>query len=78
MDTFELNPVGRVESTLTDLAAAPRQPDEGAPDAWVVLRPEVHKALDGIAADISATGRSTASISGVRSQIVTAASGARS
>ena len=45
MDTYELNPVGRVESTLTDLAAAPRQPDEGAPGAWLVFEPAVLEAM---------------------------------
>jgi tRNA (Thr-GGU) A37 N-methylase len=39
--TFEVKPIGRVESLLTDVAAAPRQPDEGAPEAWLV------EALDG-------------------------------
>jgi len=33
--SFEIQPVGRVESTLVDLAQAPRQGDEGAPDAWL-------------------------------------------
>lgn len=33
----ELRPIGRVESPLVDLAAAPRQGDEGAPDAWLVF-----------------------------------------
>ena len=37
---FEVRAVGRVESPLTDRATAPRQGDEGAPDAWVVLSPE--------------------------------------
>jgi tRNA-Thr(GGU) m(6)t(6)A37 methyltransferase TsaA len=41
-------PVGRVESTLTDVAAAPNQGDEGAPDAWLVFEPAVREALDGI------------------------------
>jgi len=35
--SFEIQPVGRVESTLVDLAQAPRQGDEGAPDAWLVF-----------------------------------------
>jgi tRNA-Thr(GGU) m(6)t(6)A37 methyltransferase TsaA len=35
--TGELCAIGRVTSTLTDRAAAPRQADEGAPDAWIVL-----------------------------------------
>ena len=44
----ELIPIGAVESPLTDLATAPKQGDEGAPDAWLVLRPEVAEGLDGI------------------------------
>lgn len=35
----ELRPIGRVESPLTDPADAPRQGDEGAPDAWIALDP---------------------------------------
>jgi tRNA-Thr(GGU) m(6)t(6)A37 methyltransferase TsaA len=46
----ELIPIGTVESPLTDRAAAPKQGDEGAPDAWLVLRPEVAEGLDGIRA----------------------------
>lgn len=42
---FELRPIGKVESRLTDLEAAPRQPDEDAPEAWLVFEPEV---LDGL------------------------------
>jgi tRNA-Thr(GGU) m(6)t(6)A37 methyltransferase TsaA len=45
---IELHPVGRVESALTDPAAAPKQGDEGAPDAWLVLDPEALPALAGI------------------------------
>jgi tRNA-Thr(GGU) m(6)t(6)A37 methyltransferase TsaA len=45
---FELAPIGRVESSLTDPAAAPKQGHEGAPDAWVVLDPGVLAGLDGI------------------------------
>jgi tRNA-Thr(GGU) m(6)t(6)A37 methyltransferase TsaA len=37
MDPVELRPVGRVSSELTDSDAAPKQPDEGAPGAWLVL-----------------------------------------
>ena len=40
-----IRPIGRVESSLTDLAAAPRQADEGAPAAVLVFEPEV---LDGL------------------------------
>ena len=45
----EIAPVGRVESPLTDVASAPLQGDEGAPDAWLVFEPGVVAALDGIA-----------------------------
>jgi tRNA-Thr(GGU) m(6)t(6)A37 methyltransferase TsaA len=45
---FEVKPIGRVESVLTDPAAAPNQGYEGAPDAWLVFEPEVFEALDGI------------------------------
>ncbi len=37
--------VGRVESPLVDPALAPRQGSEGAPDAWLVFRPEFRDAL---------------------------------
>lgn len=39
-----IRPVGRVESTLIDLDAAPPQGDEGAPDAWLQLDPLVQSA----------------------------------
>jgi hypothetical protein len=39
--SHDVCPVGRVESPLTDLAAAPKQGDEGAPEAWLVFTPEV-------------------------------------
>ena len=42
---FELIPIGRVESSLTDLDSAPRQADEGAPEAWLVFEPNVIEAL---------------------------------
>jgi tRNA-Thr(GGU) m(6)t(6)A37 methyltransferase TsaA len=48
-DAIELSSIGRVESALTDLAAAPNQGDEGAPEARLVLVPGVLEALDGIA-----------------------------
>ncbi|MFC4016952.1 tRNA (N6-threonylcarbamoyladenosine(37)-N6)-methyltransferase TrmO [Micromonospora sp. GCM10011542] len=44
-DGYLLRPVGRVASPLTDAATAPRQGDEGAPDAWLVFDPEVEPAL---------------------------------
>ena len=46
--THRLRPVGRVESPLTDLAAAPKQGDEGAPPARIVFRPEFREAVGGL------------------------------
>ena len=40
-DRYELRPIGHVRSPLTDPATAPKQGSEGAPDAWLVLDPEV-------------------------------------
>ena len=37
MAGYELEPIGWVESPLTDLGSAPRQGDEGAPDAWLAI-----------------------------------------
>jgi tRNA-Thr(GGU) m(6)t(6)A37 methyltransferase TsaA len=45
---YEVKPIGRVESELTDLASAPNQGNEGAPDAWLVFEPAFVEALDGI------------------------------
>lgn len=42
--TYEVRPVGWVESPLTDRDAAPKQGDEGAPLARVVFRPELVEA----------------------------------
>jgi tRNA-Thr(GGU) m(6)t(6)A37 methyltransferase TsaA len=46
---FTVRPIGRVQSPLVSTADAPRQGDEGAPDAFLVLDPEVQAGLDGIA-----------------------------
>src|SRR6266540_4930217 len=43
--TFAVTAIGRVESSLTDLQLAPRQADEGAPEAWLVFDAAV---LDGL------------------------------
>jgi tRNA-Thr(GGU) m(6)t(6)A37 methyltransferase TsaA len=45
---IELTPIGRVESELTDRAAAPKQGLEGAPDAWLVFDASVLDGLDGL------------------------------
>jgi tRNA-Thr(GGU) m(6)t(6)A37 methyltransferase TsaA len=46
---IEVKAVGHVESPLSDLDAAPKQGDEGAPEARVVLEPDVVEAIDGLA-----------------------------
>ena len=46
--TYELRPIGRVESPLTDRAAAAKQGDEGAPRARVVFLPEFREAASGL------------------------------
>jgi tRNA-Thr(GGU) m(6)t(6)A37 methyltransferase TsaA len=47
---YELRPIGRVESPLRERAEAPRQGDEGAPDAWIAFAPEVRDGLSDLAA----------------------------
>src|SRR5215207_11483895 len=46
---MELTRIGTVESPLTDAASAPKQGNEGAPEAWIAFADEVAAALDGIA-----------------------------
>ncbi len=42
---YEVVPIGVVESPLTNLESAPKQGNEGAPDAWLVFDAAV---LDGL------------------------------
>jgi tRNA-Thr(GGU) m(6)t(6)A37 methyltransferase TsaA len=44
-----IRPIGCVESPLVSTADAPRQGDEGAPDAYLVLDSDLQAGLDGIA-----------------------------
>ena len=43
-----MHPIGWVRSPLVDLAAAPRQGDEGAPEAELVFVAELVEGLEGI------------------------------
>lgn len=45
MVTFDVRAIGRVESPLTDIDSSPRQPDEGAPEAWLVFESEILEGL---------------------------------
>ena len=40
-----IRPIGRVESSLVDPELAPKQGEEGAPDAWLVLDPAMAPAV---------------------------------
>jgi tRNA-Thr(GGU) m(6)t(6)A37 methyltransferase TsaA len=44
-EQFVVRPIGVVESTLTDAASAPKQGDEGAPDAWLAFHQAVAEGL---------------------------------
>jgi len=47
-ERYEVEPIGRVESALVDPADAPKQGDEGAPDAWLVIDPRCAEGLHGL------------------------------
>jgi tRNA-Thr(GGU) m(6)t(6)A37 methyltransferase TsaA len=47
---MDLVAIGTVESSLTDQATAPKQGDEGAPDAALVIDARFADALEGVAA----------------------------
>jgi tRNA-Thr(GGU) m(6)t(6)A37 methyltransferase TsaA len=49
--SYDIVPVGRVESPLTDKATAPKQGHEGSPEATLVFEERVLEALDGLAVD---------------------------
>ena len=50
METYDVRGIGVVRSPLHDLDAAPRQADEGAPEAELVFDEEFGPALQGIEA----------------------------
>jgi tRNA-Thr(GGU) m(6)t(6)A37 methyltransferase TsaA len=45
MSQLVVRPIGRVESELVDRGQAPKQGDEGAPDAWLVFEEAVQLGL---------------------------------
>ena len=44
----QLQPIGIIHSTLKTRAEAPRQGQEGAPDAWLEVHSSLAEALDGL------------------------------
>jgi tRNA-Thr(GGU) m(6)t(6)A37 methyltransferase TsaA len=42
---YEAAPIGRVSSPLTDRTQAPRQGDEGAPPAWLLIEPQLAEGI---------------------------------
>ena len=42
---FTVMPIGHVSSSLVDREHAPKQGNEGAPEAWLVFKPEFQEGL---------------------------------
>jgi hypothetical protein len=61
MPRVEIRSIGHVESSLTDPGDAPRQADEGAPEAWLVFDADVREAARNLSVgdEILVTGRDT-------------------
>ena len=47
-NSYEIKPIGIIRSELASREAAPRQGNEGAPDAWVEVNSAVAEGLEGI------------------------------
>lgn len=50
-DPYVVEPIGWVESPLADRESAPKQGDEGSPDAWLVFEPGMSEGLRDLRAD---------------------------
>ena len=48
MNSYTLEPIGFIRSTVKGRADAPRQGPEGAPDAWIEIEPRFAEALLGM------------------------------
>lgn len=44
-DAYDVHPIGRVESSLVDIADAPNQGGQGAPAAWLVFNSDVREGI---------------------------------
>jgi len=47
--TYEVRPVGHIQSSLVDRATAPKQGFEGGPEAWLVFELDVANAISDLA-----------------------------
>ena len=47
--SYEIRPIGYVESPLVDGESAPKQGSEGAPDAWLVFDPDIAEGIRDLA-----------------------------
>jgi len=47
-NSFDVRPIGVIRSRLKERSKAPKQGSEGAPNAWVEVRPFAVRALDGL------------------------------
>lgn len=45
---FQLNPIGVIRSSIKERSEAPKQGSEGAPDAWIEVKPFAKQGLDGL------------------------------
>jgi tRNA-Thr(GGU) m(6)t(6)A37 methyltransferase TsaA len=45
---YLVQPIGFIRSELTERESAPKQGNEGAPDAWLEVNPELQQGLAGI------------------------------
>lgn len=48
-NSLQLRPIGVIRSEIKQRSKAPKQGSEGAPDAWLEVRPFAVRALDGLA-----------------------------
>jgi tRNA-Thr(GGU) m(6)t(6)A37 methyltransferase TsaA len=48
-NSLQLRPIGAIRSKIKERSKAPKQGSEGAPDAWLEVRPFAVRALDGLA-----------------------------
>ena len=63
--SYDVHPIGWVESSLTDPHTAPKQGDEGAPDAWLVFDPRAREGIRDLVLVVHPRGDPTRPETGV-------------